>query len=632
MQMDEAKSGRPSVMTSMTPRQEPEHKTDGQPAAHSPQASGSAPAPPPPATEDNPWRRFLALGKGLTTDTDSAVSKVPLLDKARSAATASPRARVSPSGTGAASPVRRTPDYPTSTLQQGGIPLASSMGLHAPSPSTSPCESSRHSGKGSSLAAQPAHGITPPISPSSPTVSASGLATSSRGSDTTRTKMQVAQPWVYDAICSVGATAAAMALMAMAFMYALWLLSESSPTHKAAPLSVNTCTTDDCNWHAAYLMDAINSSAEPCNDFEAFACGLREPPPKLRSFDTLLKRHWHVLDVNLMLTRGLYEPPHFAASRKAVAMLVACLHQGSLDDRRMGRQALINFMRDRGLSWPEPSGPVPTSRSLQVLLDLSLNWAVDIWYRLAFFREKSGNRFYFREPIVFVTAIHELRQRDAPDGGRERVQLLLQQLRSPGEAIRALLNPHAADAFVARLLSDELLVLRRLKSAIGSSADDGNRLDKLPLKFMESVTAPLPGATWLRLLRHVLNGTSVTVSEHDLVFVVNSRLLSTIAELMVTMHSRLLDQVALWFLQLHADLLPIQPRYMMDRTLFCHAAVELRFGLVVRAEHEANQFNETRRRQIEAVESDILDQMIAVIKTGGWVPWRGQGQDRRKVG
>ncbi|KAL3221901.1 hypothetical protein MRX96_029109, partial [Rhipicephalus microplus] len=282
--------------------------------------------------------------------------------------------------------------------------------------------------------------------------------------------------------------------------------------------------------------------------------------------------------------------------------------------------ALINFLKDRGLSWPEPSGPVPTSRTLQVLLDLSLNWAVDIWFRLAVFRENARNKFYFREPIVFVRAIHELRQREEPDGGRERVRLLLQQLHSPSEAMRALLNPHAVDAFVARLLSDELLVLRRLKNAIGSSGDNGNRLDKLPIKFMESVTAPLPGATWLRLLRHVLNGTSVTVSENDLVFVVNSRLLSIIAKLMVTLHNRLLDQVALWFLQLHADLLPIQPRYMLDRTLFCHAAVELRFGLVVRAEHEANQFNESQRRKIQAVESDILDQMIAVIKTGSWVP------------
>ncbi|XP_037521454.1 uncharacterized protein LOC119398701 [Rhipicephalus sanguineus] len=163
MQQDEAKSKRPSVMTSATPPAMPEHKTDVEPAVRSPQPSGSAPAEPPTGTEDNPWRRFLALGKGLATDTDSAVSKVPLLDKSRLAATASPRARVSPSGTGAASPVRRTPDYPTSPLQQGGMPPASPMGFHAQSPATSPYESTLQSGKGSWPATQSTHVTTPPV-------------------------------------------------------------------------------------------------------------------------------------------------------------------------------------------------------------------------------------------------------------------------------------------------------------------------------------------------------------------------------------------------------------------------------------------------------------------------------------
>ncbi|KAL3223495.1 hypothetical protein MRX96_049769, partial [Rhipicephalus microplus] len=137
------------------------------------------------------------------------------------------------------------------------------------------------------------------------------------------------------------------------------------PGHKTSgqsgapsPPSVRVCTGAVTGWYrgqplaavpgtrqgAHHLTRTVQSaqfhccSAEPCQDFEAFACGRREPPPKLRSFDTLLKHHWHVLDVNLMVTRGLRKPPRFAATRKAVAMLLACLHQGSLDNRRRGRQ------------------------------------------------------------------------------------------------------------------------------------------------------------------------------------------------------------------------------------------------------------------------------------------------------
>ncbi|KAH6943649.1 hypothetical protein HPB50_025033 [Hyalomma asiaticum] len=224
------------------------------------------------------------------------------------------------------------------------------------------------------------------------------------------------------------------------------------------------------------------------------------------------------------------------------------------------------------------------------------------------------------EPVVFVRAIEELRRLDEPHRRGERIRVLLHQLRNATEASHAIANPDAENAFIKSLRLNERAVLKTLQRSMRSSSEDGNRLDKLPLKFMESITPALPGATWLRILRRVLNGTAVVVSEDDLVLVVNSRLLSVLGELIVTLSDRLLDQVALWFLQLHAHLLPIQPEYMIDRVLFCHSAVELRFGSVVAAEHVANQFNEMRRRQIEAVLRDVLLRMTQLVKSGDWVP------------
>ncbi|XP_054930983.2 neprilysin-2-like [Dermacentor andersoni] len=277
-------------------------------------------------------------------------------------------------------------------------------------------------------------------------------------------------------------------------------------------------------------------------------------------------------------------------------------------------------MRERGLSWPEPTGSVPTSRCLQVLLDLSLNWAVDIWFRLTFLRQHTGNKFYFREPTVFVTAIKELRQQDGPDGGHERVRSMLHQLRNASQASRAIEHQEEDDALVDALLTDESYVLEKLQEAMRSSPDEGNRLDKLPLKLMASVTDALPGATWQKVLRSVLNGTGVLVGDYDTVFVDNARLLSTLGDLVVSMRGRLLDQLALWFLQLHADLLPIPPRDWLDRTLACHAAVELRFGLVVSAEHVANQFSQGQRQKIEAMASSIMDLVKATLTKESWMP------------
>ncbi|XP_075559935.1 neprilysin-2-like [Dermacentor variabilis] len=128
------------------------------------------------------------------------------------------------------------------------------------------------------------------------------------------------------------------------------------------------------------------------------------------------------------------------------------------------------------------------------------------------------------------------------------------------------------------------------------------------------------GATWQKVLRSVLKGTGVLVGENDTVFIDNSALLSMLGDLVVSMRGRLLDQLALWFLQLHADLLPIPPRDWLHRMLACHTAVELRFGLVVSAEHVANQFSDGQRQEIEAMASSLVALVKSMLTNESWVP------------
>ncbi|XP_065312101.1 endothelin-converting enzyme 2-like isoform X2 [Dermacentor albipictus] len=591
MRKKNKKTKLPSPKTRATSPQQPPLITGGEAAGALPQVPPSSPTQPSTGADDNPWRRFLALGKGLPTDTGNAVASPPVLDIPKLDGTMSPRALVSPSSTEGATPAHRTPDFVASPLQLEGAFPAGSTGFTPQSPSSLQWDSLHPSGWSPGRTTQPATATSPLSSPSSPTEdgAAAACATSARDSEKTKTMPHLSLMWLSDGTWSVAVVVASVALLTMVLLYVAWELNRTRTVRKEQRFSMTVCSTGDCNLHATSLMDAIDRSVQPCDDFEGFACGRREHPPALRSFHTRLKRHWHVVDANLMLTRGRNQTLHFAASRKATAMLRACLWQGSLREQRLGRQALIEFMRERGLSWPEPAGPAPPSKGLQVLLDLSINWAVDIWFRLTFVRHHSGNKFYFREPTVFVTAIKELRQQDGPDGGRERVRSTLHQLRNASQGSRAIEHQEEDDALVDRLLTDEGDVLERLQEAMRSSPDEGNTLDKLPLKLMVSVTDALPGTTWQKVLRSVLNGTGVPVGDNDTVFIDNARLLSTLGDMVVSMRGRLLDQLALWFLQLHADLLPIPPRDWLDRTLACHAAVELRFGLVVSAEHMANQ-------------------------------------------
>ncbi|KAH7950319.1 hypothetical protein HPB49_022398 [Dermacentor silvarum] len=263
---EQKKTKWPSLRSAATSPQEPPVSTEVE--ATDPQVLCSEPAHASAGADDNPWRRFLALGKGLPAD--NTVASAPVLNALR---------------------------Y---------------FGTNTPAQS----------------------------SPSSPAEygAASGCAAGTGGSDRTKTKPYVAQMWISDGTWSLAVAAASVALMAMMFLYAAWMLNGAGTFHKEERLSMTVCSNDDCNLHAASLMDAIDRSVQPCDDFEAFACGRLEPPSELRSFDTRLKRHWHVIDANLMLTRGRNQPPRFEASRKATAMLQACLWRGSLHERRLGRQ------------------------------------------------------------------------------------------------------------------------------------------------------------------------------------------------------------------------------------------------------------------------------------------------------
>lgn len=40
------------------------------------------------------------------------------------------------------------------------------------------------------------------------------------------------------------------------------------------------CLERDCLWEASYLMDNMNGSSEPCEDFYAFACGDLQRPTR----------------------------------------------------------------------------------------------------------------------------------------------------------------------------------------------------------------------------------------------------------------------------------------------------------------------------------------------------------------
>ncbi|KAH7952141.1 hypothetical protein HPB52_019259 [Rhipicephalus sanguineus] len=139
----------------------------------------------------------------------------------------------------------------------------------------------------------------------------------------------------------------------------------TAPRHDwLSALEPTRCTSTACRRYARELNESLDWRQQPCDDLYGFVCG-----------------RWHTGSARSRAERDAQTQALSTAfsdreSGHVGALVRACLRQGhgAVNDLELLRR----FLEDRGLPWPRD----PTLSLLEVLVDLSANWNLHLWFQL----------------------------------------------------------------------------------------------------------------------------------------------------------------------------------------------------------------------------------------------------------
>ncbi|KAL1481926.1 hypothetical protein MTO96_015242 [Rhipicephalus appendiculatus] len=129
-------------------------------------------------------------------------------------------------------------------------------------------------------------------------------------------------------------------------------------------LEPTRCTSIACRRYVRELNDSLDWRQQPCDDLYGFVCG------RWHSGSARSRAQRDAQTQALSTALSAREGGHVGA------LVRACLRRGP--DANGDLELLSRFLEDRGLPWPRD----PTLPLLEVLVDLSANWNLHLWFQL----------------------------------------------------------------------------------------------------------------------------------------------------------------------------------------------------------------------------------------------------------
>ncbi|KAK8757015.1 hypothetical protein V5799_000285 [Amblyomma americanum] len=282
------------------------------------------------------------------------------------------------------------------------------------------------------------------------------------------------------------------------------------------------CGTDDCLLHAKYLKGRLNATSDPCLSLYAYVCGSPSSAGSsnaivedevMRLYSDDLKRDAQgavATEKGHSLSSSGGRGDDFMAPHKESNAFRLCLDRSSKQP-----EPLREFMKERGIPWPEKPDAgdlvVTTTEVLDVLLDLTLNWKVSLWFDLSVTSaDPKSVRLQFQEPGPLVLLRRrQLREMEEKKGDYAKLVRDVAAFLSEGD------SSVLTDADVGLLHEDDVA----LRSKLDRLNDEDGEDELFTLKKMQTSAINVTVPSLLALLRkHLSSSYSLTLSSTVLIF------------------------------------------------------------------------------------------------------------------
>ncbi|KAL3231554.1 hypothetical protein MRX96_023267 [Rhipicephalus microplus] len=323
--------------------------------------------------------------------------------------------------------------------------------------------------------------------------------------------------------------AGASAVLAVSLALVLFALYRR---HKVNSRDVDLCGTADCIEHVHTLGINTGHRPSPCECFGCFVCsGWSNNFRHVNSsvIEQVILRWFATVE---KLSLGDYD--RHAVTNRPLSMMRQCM--SSTSDAEKTVRMLTAFVSERSFAWPtsgEPEEIVDYGRALEVVLELSVVWALPLWFHVHFLPVAASARLQRDRAILVSPSIppllgqftHDMISR-YQDGYSIYTGFFLDTVfafRPPSEAFVTFLTRRSGKV--------QGQIFHELASAIN------NRLPQPSLVEIGSIpklVRNLSAEDWIKALRSVYGARAEDITADDLVFATNGGLIKAIDSIFVS--------------------------------------------------------------------------------------------------
>nr|XP_054919020.1 endothelin-converting enzyme 2-like [Dermacentor andersoni] len=416
------------------------------------------------------------------------------------------------------------------------------------------------------------------------------------------------------------ATAATMTVLLTLVVLLFFLMPSKSRSPEQIQGREALCRTVGCRYYAEILAGAVNATISPCDDFEGYACSSWAPFAHPYSYGMASMSSamgaWYEGFRNIFLDGSRQQ----RFGRKVDAAFASCMLTSPEDSTR-GISELKAFMGQLRIPWPD--APLAGVDPLGVILDLSLNWRLDIWLSATLRRcphgcAASGGRHILLDATSFFTVRVNL-QRDL-----SALKSYMTYWNRFSNAFFAPGYPDRSEEHINRIAMVERSVFDRFLLV-------GKKIAVQPVQFelgsIHHVTPNIPESRWIdqlssnvKSLGDFHRNDSVTVWDRDLLYAVNEMFVNYTRE-------ELLEHISWTFVQ---NFGPLADRELLvkqygdrrtaaaHRHIFCATQIEIAYQWLFTSTYAKDHFTTQTRNGIDTLLASVTQAAVDKIYSVAW--------------